>query len=85
MLFLRQTANEWYKFDYLFGWEDNMIMVFVNGKLITTQPMYMSKDKFAAGQGQKVQFSGADSLVLYTLSPGGVSEFADVKLCGLKG
>lgn len=51
MLFLRQTANEWYKFDYLFGWEDNMIMVFVNGKLITTQPMYMSKDKFAAGQG----------------------------------
>ena len=29
-----------------------------------------------------MNFTNADSLVLYTLSPGGVSEFADVKLCG---
>ena len=58
-----------------------MVSVFVNGKLNTTQPFYIGKDPFAAGQGQKVIFTGADSLVLYTLSPGGVSEFADIRLC----
>ena len=62
-----------------------MITVFVDDMLLTTQPMYIGKEPFAAGQGQKVIFSGADSLVLYTLSPGGTSEFADVKLCGLNG
>ena len=62
-----------------------MITVFVDDVLLTTQPMYIGKEPFAAGQGQKVIFSGADSLVLYTLSPGGKSEFADVKLCGLIG
>ena len=59
-----------------------MVDVYVNGKLITTQPFYIGKKPFAAGQGQQVNFTGADSLVLYTLSPGGVSEYADVKLCG---
>ena len=34
------------------------------------------------GLGQKPVFEGVDSLVLYTLSSGGASEFADVKLCG---
>lgn len=60
-----------------------MVSVYVNGKLNTTQPFYMGQQKFAAGQGQEVNFTMADSLVLYTLSPGGVSEFADVKLCGI--
>lgn len=42
----------------------------------------MGLDPFASGQGYKEIFTGVDSLVLYTLSPGGTSEFAKVKLCG---
>ena len=42
----------------------------------------MGQDPFASGQGFKEIFTGVDSLTLYTLTPGGVSEFADVKLCG---
>ena len=49
MLFLRQEADKWYKFDYLFTWEDNMITIFVNGVFLTTQPMYIGRDPFAAG------------------------------------
>ena len=82
MLFTRQEENQWYKFDYLFSWEDHIVSVFVNGRLNTTQPFYMGQDPFASGQGYKEIFTGVDSLVLYTLTPGGVSEFADVKLCG---
>ena len=81
MLIERREKNKWYKFDYLFDWEDHIILVFVNNKLITTQPFHMGQDPFASGQGKKVLFTGADSLVLYTLSPGGKSEFMDVKLC----
>ena len=32
--------------------------------------------------GNKPVYKAVDSLVLYTLSPTGVSEFADVRLCG---
>ena len=47
----------------------------------------MGQDPFAAGQGKQATYTGADSLVLYTLTPGGKSEFMDVKLCkkGCKG
>ena len=41
----------------------------------------MAVDPFASGQGKQVKFTGVDSLVLYTLTPGGTSEFMDVKLC----
>jgi hypothetical protein len=41
----------------------------------------MAMDPFAAGQGKQVSFTGVDSLVLYTLTPGGKSEFMNVKLC----
>ena len=41
----------------------------------------MAMDPFASGQGKQVVFTGVDSLVLYTLTPGGNSEFMDVKLC----
>lgn len=41
----------------------------------------MAIDPFASGQGKRVQFTEVDSLVLYTLTPGGKSEFMDVKLC----
>lgn len=44
----------------------------------------MAMDPFASGQGKQVDFSGVDSLVLYTLTPGGTSEFMDVKLCAKK-
>ena len=81
MLDMRQMNNLWYKFDYLFSWEDNVVTVFINDKENTTQPFHMGSDPFASGQGQIATFTGADSLVLYTLSPGGKSEFADVKLC----
>ena len=79
---IRQEADKWYKFDYLLSWEDHVVSVFVDGKLNTTQPFYMGQDEFASGQGLKEIFTGVDSLVLYTLSPGGTSEFAEVKLCG---
>ena len=49
MLFIRQEKDKWYKFDYLFSWEDNMVSVYVNGKLNTTQPFYIGKEPFAAG------------------------------------
>lgn len=58
-----------------------MISVFIDDKLNTTQPFHMGQDPFAMGQGKLVTFTGADALVLYTLSPGGKSEFMDVKLC----
>ena len=58
-----------------------MISVFKNNKLLTTQPFHMGQDPFAMGQGKQVIFTGANALVLYTLSPGGKSEFMDVKLC----
>ena len=52
MLFTRQEKDRWYKFDYLFSWEDNMVSVFIDGKLNTTQLFHMASDPFAQGQGQ---------------------------------
>ena len=42
----------------------------------------MGQDPFAQFQGKKPVFTCADHLVLYTLTPGGSSEFANIKLCG---
>lgn len=63
------------------NWEDLKVGVFVNNKLMTTQPFHMGQDPFASGQGLKTIFTDVDSLVLYTLSAGGKSEFSSVKLC----
>ena len=41
----------------------------------------MGVNPFASGIGEEANFTGVDSLVLYTLSPGGTSEFSNVKLC----
>lgn len=41
MLFLRHKKDVWYKFDYLFNWEDFKVGVFINNKLNTTQPFHM--------------------------------------------
>ena len=41
----------------------------------------MGKDPFAVGQGLLAEYTGVDSLILYTLSAGGKSEFSNVKLC----
>lgn len=41
----------------------------------------MAKDPFAWGKGENPEYTGVDALVLYTLSPGGTSEFMNVKLC----
>ena len=49
MLDMRQKNNEWYKFDYLFSWEDNIVSVFINDKENTTQPFHMGSDPFASG------------------------------------
>jgi hypothetical protein len=84
MLFIQQEKDKWYKFDYIFSWEDYTVQVFVNHTLLTIQDFHMAIDPFASGQGQQVQFTGVDSLVLYTLTPGGKSEFMDVKLCNQK-
>ena len=45
---------------------------------------HMASDPFAWGKGEQVKFTGIDALVLYTLSPGGKSEFMNVKLCKSK-
>ncbi len=41
----------------------------------------MGVNPMAAGIGEESNFTGVDSLVLYTLSPGGTSEFSNIKLC----
>lgn len=41
MLYLRQKNGTWYKFDYIFSYEDHMISVFINDKLNTSQPFHM--------------------------------------------
>lgn len=58
--------------------------MFINHTLLTIQDFHMAMDPFASGQGKQVEFTGVDSLVLYTLTPGGNSEFMDVKLCDKK-
>lgn len=45
----------------------------------------MGQNPFDQFQGKKPVFTCADHLVLYTLTPGGISEFANIKLCGGSG
>lgn len=41
MLFMRQEKDKWYKFDYIFDWENFMIEVYADDALLTTQPFHM--------------------------------------------
>ena len=41
MLNLQQKKDVWYKFDYLFNWEDHQVGVFIDNNLNTTQPFHM--------------------------------------------
>lgn len=77
----QQVNKKWYKFDFLFDWEKNTTDFFINGKYKWSSPFHHGTNKYAVGQGLTPEFSGVDSLILYTLTPGGVSEFMDVKLC----
>ena len=52
MLFLQQEKDKWYKFDYIFSWEDHTVNVFVNHTLLTIQDFHMAVDPFAFGQGK---------------------------------
>lgn len=77
----QQEAKKWYKFDFLFDWKKNQTDFFIDGKYEWTTPFHHGKDKYAVGQGLTPSYTGVDSLILYTLSPEGVSEFMDLKLC----
>ena len=52
MLFLQQEKDKWYKFDYIFSWEDFTVQVFVNHTLLTIQDFHLALDPFASGQGK---------------------------------
>ena len=78
---LRQVKDRWYKFDFLFDWENFKTDFFVDNTFRWSSPFHHGEDKYAVGQGQTPTFKGVDSLVLYTLSPEGISEFMDLKLC----
>lgn len=41
MLNMRQQKDQWYKFDYIFIWDEKLIEVYINDKLNTTQPFHM--------------------------------------------
>ena len=73
---LQQEKDKWYKFDYLFSWDDFSVQIFINHTLLCIVDFHMGVDPFASGQGKLVDFTGVDSLVLYTLTPGGKSESA---------
>ena len=78
---VQQVNKKWYKFDFLFDWKLNQTDFFIDGKYEWTTPFHHGKDKYAVGQGLTPSYTGVDSLILYTLSPEGVSEFMDLKLC----
>ena len=65
----------------MFDWDNNSTDFFIDGKYKWSSPFHHGRNKYAVGQGITPIFDGVDALILYTLSPEGVSEFMDVKLC----
>ena len=55
--------------------------MYVDGKFATSADFYHGKDKFHIAKGVQPDHSGANALVLYTLSPKTTSTFKNVKVC----
>ena len=58
-----------------------MTSLFVDEKFYLKTNFYHGTDRYSESKSKLPTFTGVDSLVLYTLTPGAVSQFMDVKLC----
>ena len=65
----------------LLDWENNRTAMYINGTYQITMEFYHGQDKFVEGTELDPKFQYANTLVLYTLSPGASSYFKDLKVC----
>ena len=71
-------TNTWYKLDFLLDWQGEQVAFFKDGIFQDRFNFYHGLDKKAAAKSEKPVYNGVDTLMLYTLSPGGSSSFADI-------
>ena len=69
------------KVDMILDWEKNKTAMFINETYQITMDFYHGQSKFVEGTELDPKFQYANSIALYTLSPGATSYFKDLKVC----
>jgi hypothetical protein len=77
----RQKDKEWMKVDMILDWNLNRTALYINETYQITMEFYHGTDKFVEGTELDAGYNYANTLVLYTLSPGATSYFKDLKVC----
>ena len=67
--------------DFLLDWDGEQVAFFKDGKFQDRFDFYHGVDRKAAGKSEKPVYKGVDTLMLYTLSNGAKSSFADIHIC----
>ena len=75
---LRQEENTWYKIDLILSWKNNFTSMYIDDEYATSADFYHGKERFHISKGIMPDYNGANSLLLYTLSPGTSSTFKKV-------
>ena len=71
-------TNQWYKLDFILDWQNEKASFYLDGEFQAKFNFYHGRDKQAGANAEAELYYGADTLMLYTLSPGGSSTFANI-------
>ena len=78
---VRPSVDTWNRYDFLLDWEDGMTKLYVDGNYKHSFVFFEAVDRFWFTEDKDPIYNGVDSIVLYNLSPGVTSSFAEVQLC----
>lgn len=73
-------AETWYDIDLILDWEESKVSIYVNGepKKDATANFFINEKKTKNNGPKKLT---ANAVSIYGLSPGGVSQFSNIKMC----
>ena len=74
---MRPVLDTWYRFDLLLDWDKKDVELYVDGVFQRKFDFFQAVDRFWFPDKPE-EYNGVNSLVLYNLSPGVTSIFADV-------
>ena len=73
----RYEPDRWYQIDVLLDWEHSNSALFIDGKYVLLADFYSK----ARDEALTCNHNSVNMLSLYTLSPGVVSSFRDLRVC----
>lgn len=68
----------WYNIDLILNWEESKVSIYVNGEAKTTANFFINEKK---NKNQEKGTLKANAISIYGLSPGGTSQFSNIKMC----